>query len=244
MKPVAFKPKRRLRLKAFCLCLYRRPVQVGFVPVGQASAAASPVFVVAVAALVAAAVATVALEPLAAAAPVVNALADPAHVSSAVAVADELDVAPVGFAPVLIHVSSVAVAAAAELHVVVAVAVALVLRRVRPAAVVVAPVLLAVQPELLLLHDPLDVARSAGVVAPARRVAVRAVHRLCHVATEPVAPVERPVDRTFVPFAAHHVRDVRPSPGTSVPWHDPAPDSRAYPWRDSAGMVALPVLCS
>lgn len=200
--------------------------------------------------LVAVAVATVALEPLAAAAPVVNALADPAHVSSAVAVADELDVAPVGFAPVLIHDAFVVVAAAAEqLRVVVAVAaaVALVLRHVRPAAVVVAQVLPHVQ-LALHPHAPLDAVRSAVVVAVARRDAVRAAHwqrhGQCHVATEPVAPVEQPVGQTFVRFAAHHVRDVRPSPGTSVPWHDPAPDSRAYPWRDSAGMAALQVWCS
>ena len=153
---------------ASCLYPYRRPLRVGFVPAGQASAA-SPAFAVAVAVaapavvpLVAAVVATVALEPLAAAVPVVNALADPAHVSSVV------------------------VDAAAELHVVVAVAAELVLRRVRPVAVVVAQVALCVRLAVHLQHVLLVAVRSAVVVAPAPCAVVRVVYPLTHAAVEPV----------------------------------------------------------
>lgn len=184
------------KVKASCLYLYHRPEPVGFVPGDQAFAA----FV--------AAVAVAAAEHVAAAghvAQAVNALVDPAHVASAVAVADGLHAALVGSAPVLIHDAFVVVAAAAEQLrvVVVAVAAALVLRLVHLAAVVVAQVALHVQ--LALHHDRL------GVVA-VRRGAVRVARRHCHAAVEPVAPVAQLAATMFAPFVARHVPVARLSP--------------------------------
>lgn len=110
-------------------------------PDAQASAALPAVAVAAAVPQVAVEVEHAVPELAAVVAPAVNALADPAHVASAVAAADVLHAVLVDSEPVLIHDASVVVAAVAEqLRVVVAVvvAVALVLRRVRPAAVVVA----------------------------------------------------------------------------------------------------------
>ena len=105
-------------------------------------------------------------------------------------------VALVGSAQVRVHDAFVVVAAVVEqLHVVVAVAVVeLVLRRVRPAAVAVAPVLLHVQLSAQLLHDRRDAARSAGVVDPLQLVARR---------VELAAEVVAQLVVTFAPLAVH-----------------------------------------
>jgi len=103
----------------------------------------------------------------------------------------------------------VVVAAAAEqLRVVVAavaVAGALVLRLVRPAAVVVAPVALRVQLAVLLLHVLFAAEPSAVAAAVAQGASVRVAHYHCHAAVERVALVEQRVVTTFAPFAVHHV---------------------------------------
>src|SRR6185369_13042615 len=99
---------------------------------GDRASAAFPAFALASAVRVIqpVAAAVVRAEPVAGV-PVAVALADPAHVASAVVVADDLHAAPVDFAPVLIRDAFVVGAAAAEqLHVVAPVAVVLVLRLV------------------------------------------------------------------------------------------------------------------
>jgi len=193
-----------------CLYLCHRPEPVGFVPGDQASAAFPAV---ADAAAVRAAAAVVVRG-----APVVNELADPAHVASAVVVAAGLQAVLVGSARAPVHDAFVVVAAAAEQlrGVVVAVAVALVRRRVRPAVAVVAQVALHVQLAVRLRCVPRDAARSADVVAPARCVAGRVARRRGHVATAPVALVEQPAatmfGKTFAPFVVHRVPAARLSP--------------------------------
>ena len=118
--------------------------------------------------------------------PVAGALADPAHVASAVVVADDRHAVLVDSAPVLIHGAFVVVAAAAEqLRVVAPDAVVLVLRLFRP-AVVVAQVARRVQPAAHFAHVPLVAVRSAVVVAPAPCAVVRVVYPLTHAAVEPV----------------------------------------------------------
>ena len=144
----------------------------------------------------------------------------------------------------------VVAAAAEQLRVVVAavaVAGALVLRRVRPAAVVVAPVALRVQLAVLLLHvlfaaEPSAVVAAAAAVA--QGVSVRVEHYHYHAAVERVALVEQRVVTTFAPFAVHRVRDARLSSGTSVPSRDQARYPRADPSPDSDGIAVLLVLCS
>lgn len=99
-----------------------------------------------------------------------------ARVSSAVAVVVETRVAPVGFLLAPILVAFVAVAAAAEplpAAVVVAVAAGPVLQRAHLAVVAVSQVWPHAQPVERQSRDLYDAARSAGVVAPAQRVAVR-----------------------------------------------------------------------
>jgi len=109
--------------------------------------------------------------------PVAAALADPAHVASAVVVADDLHAVLVDYAPALIQDAFVVVAAVAEqLHVAAPVAVFLVLRLVRPAVVVVAQVALRVQPEAHFAHVPLVAVRFVAVAAPARCAVVRVEH--------------------------------------------------------------------
>jgi hypothetical protein len=141
-----------------------------------------------------------------------------------VAVAAALHVAPVDYAPELIHDAfAVVVAAAAQLHgaLVVAVAVVLVLRHVRPAAAVVAQVLPPVQ--LSPHHDRLG-------VAPARRAAVRVQHVQCHALAEQAGPVvEEQLVVVMFALAVHPDHDARLAPGTSVPSHDPAQYSRGNP---------------
>jgi len=146
-------------------------------------------------------------EPLAAE-PVAGAPAAPAHVASAVAVAGDRHVVPVDSVPVLIRDAFVVVAAAVEqLRVVALVAVGPVLRHVRLAAVVVAPVEPHVQLAVHSAHVLLAAVRSVVVVAVAPCDVVRVVYPLTHAAVEPVelAVEEQPVVETFAPFAVHHV---------------------------------------
>ena len=179
--------------------------------------------------------------------PVAGALADPAHVASAVVVADDLHAVLVDSAPVLVHDAFVVVAAAVEqLRVVAVVAVAgvLVLRLVRPAAAVVVQVARRVQLAAHVANVLFVAAPSVVVAVVAQRAAVRAAHSLGHAAVEQAGPAaEQPVVVLFV-LAVHRVRDARLSPGTSDPSHARVQYSRAGPSPDSAGMAALPVLCS
>ena len=203
---------------SWALCPYRRPELVGFVPDDRASAAL-PAFAVAAPVAVPPVAVVVVRAELAVVAPVADALADPAHVASVVAAADDLHAALVDSAPVLIHDAFVVVAVAAEqLRVAALVAVVRVLRHVRPVAVVVALVVRHVQPAAHLLHVQLDAVRSVVVAAAAVAVvalcaALRVVPHLYHVAVEPPeAPVEPPVLTTFAPFAVHRAPVVHLSP--------------------------------
>lgn len=139
--------------------------------------------------------------------PVVVAPADLAHASSEVAAAAVLHVVPVDSVLAPVHDAFVVAAAVAEqLHVVaaaVAAAAELVLRRVRPVAVVVAQVVQHVR--LAPLRDLLDAARSAGDVAPAPCVVVRVAQWQRHAAVEQVEPAAEQLVVTFVPFAVHRV---------------------------------------
>lgn len=226
---------------------FRRPELVGFVPDAQASVALPAVAVAAAVLQVAVEVEHAVPELAAVVAPAVNAPADPAHVSSAAAVAAVLLEAPVGFEPEPVHDAFVVVAAAAEqLRVaVVAVAVALVLRRVRPAVVVVAQVEQRVQPSAHFAHVPHVAARSVVVAAVAPCDAGRVVLHGCQqAAVELVALAEQLAVTTFAPFAEHHVRDAHLSPRTSVPSRAQVQYSRAGPSPDSDGIAALSALCS
>jgi hypothetical protein len=195
---------------SWALCPYRRPELVGFVPDDRASAAL-PAFAVAAPVAVPPVAVVVVRAELAVVAPVADALADPAHVASAVAAADVPHAVLVDSEPVRIHDASVVVAAAAvaeQLRVVAAVAVVRVLRPVRLAAVVVAQVELRVQ--LAPHHDRLG-------AAPALCAAVRVGHVQYHAGIEQAGPAaEQPVVASFV-LAEHHVRDAHLSLGTSVP---------------------------
>ena len=176
---------------------------------GDRASAAFPAFALAsaVRAIQPVAAAVVRVEPVAGV-PVAVALADPAHVASAVVVADDLHAALVDFAPVLIRDAFVVGAAAAEqLRVVALVSVVLVLRLVRPAAVVVAQVELPVQPAAHLQHVPLVAVHSAVVAAVAPCAVVRVVYPLTHAVVEPVELVVLAVEEQLVvaPFVVHRV---------------------------------------
>ena len=228
---------------SWALCPCHRPETVDLA--SAAFAVASPVLVLAAQPVEA----VVVRAAPAAVGPVAGALAEPAHVASAVAVADVLHAVLVDSEPVLIHDAFVVVAAAAagQLHVAVPVSVVLVLRLVRPVAVVVAQVAPHVQPAAHFAHVPLVAVRSAVVAAVVAAVApcdvVRGVYLLTHAAVEQIelAVEEQPV---VAPSAVHRVHDAHLAPGTSVPSHAQAPHSRGGPSPDLVGIAALLVLCS
>ena len=140
--------------------------------------------------------------------PVAAALADPAHVASAVAVAGDRHGERVDSVPVLIRDAFVVVAAAVEqLRVVAPVAVGPAPRHVHLAAVVVAQIALHVQLAAHLPHVPLVAVRFVAVAAPALCAVVRVERLLCHAAVEPVELVaaEQSVVETFAPLAVRRV---------------------------------------